>query len=100
MTPAYKLYLNGHFFGHLADSNAFGDRPEPYRQQEKAMWTVYQLLQLGQHEIVVITEAKEIVVQTRNASALKSWFELVYPGLTSQLDQLVYTRYPHPQDSL
>ena len=53
MTPEYTAYLNGNYFNTLADSEAFGDWPEPYRQQEKSLWTIYQLLKLGECPLVV-----------------------------------------------
>jgi len=100
MTPAYLLYLNGHYFDTLGASDAFGDRPEPYRHHERALWTIYQLLQLAQHEVVIADHAKQPTFRTRKAQEWKHWVAETYPDFTNQLDQPVYTRFPHPADAL
>ncbi|MGI4874104.1 MAG: hypothetical protein ACRYFX_23335 [Janthinobacterium lividum] len=100
MNPAYKVYLNGHFFDHLLSSEAYGDRPEPHRQHEQALWTVYQLLRLGEHEAAITDTAGSVVFRTKSAADLKSWFQQLYPDFIAQLDRPVHTRYPHPADAL
>ncbi len=100
MTPEYTLYLNGQYFNALATSDSFGDRPEPYRNHEKSLWTIYQLLKLGEHEVVITDQAKHPAFSTRNAQELKQWITETYPAFAAQLDQPVYTRFPHPADAL
>ena len=100
MSPPYTIYLNGNYFDSLSSALAVGDRPEPYRRHEKALWTIYQLLKLGEHEVAILDEASQLVLQTKEARELKAWVEGVYPGFGSQLDALVYTRFPHPADQL
>ncbi len=100
MIAEYLVYLNGNYFNTLADSEAFGDRPEPYRRQERALWTIYQLLKLGEHELVITDKAKQPVFRTRSAPALKQWIAETYVAFAAQLDQPVYTRFPHRADAL
>lgn len=100
MTPEYKVYLNSHYFDTLADSNAFGDRPEPYRLHERSLWTIYQLSRLGEHEVVITDKLKKVVFSTRKAAELKVWIEATYSGCGARLDHLIYTRFAHPADAL
>ena len=100
MVPAYTVYVNGYYFDTLRSSEEFGDRPEPYRLHERALWTSYQLLKLGAHEIIITDKAKQIIFRTRRAAELKNWFQQLYPGMTSQLDQPVWTRFPHALNRL
>ena len=64
------------------------------------MWTIYQLLKLGEHEVVITDHAKQPVFRTRNASALKKWIAETYSDFAPQLDQPVHTRIPHRADAL
>jgi hypothetical protein len=96
MTPEYVVYLNDYYFVTLASSLVFDDRPEPYRLHEQKLWTIYQLLKLGEHEVVITDQAKQPVLKTKRSEELKAWFSTVYPTGLGQLDQPVYTRLPHP----
>ncbi|MBO2010346.1 hypothetical protein [Hymenobacter negativus] len=100
MTAGYTVYLNGYYFSSLASADVFGDRPEPYRQQEKSLWTIYQLLQLGAHEVTITDTAKQPVLRTRTAADFSAWLQQTYPDFAAQLDQPVYTKFPHSQDYL
>ncbi|WP_223648792.1 hypothetical protein [Hymenobacter psoromatis] len=71
MTPEYIIYLNGNYFDTLLNSTAFGDRPEPYRLQEKKLWTIYQLAKLGEHEVTVTAENRQVVIKTKSYKELK-----------------------------
>jgi hypothetical protein len=99
-TPAYTIYLNGSYFGSLASLLVFGDRPEPYRLHEKTLWTIYQLLRLGEHTVVITNEARQPQLSTKRADELKAWVKVVYPDFSNQLDQPSYTRFSHPADQL
>ena len=100
MTPEYAVYLNGNYFDSLADSDAFGDRPEPYRHHERSLWTIYQLARLGEHEVVITDKLKTVVFSTRKAAELKAWIEKTYPDCVARLDHPIYTRFAHPADTL
>ena len=102
MTPEYRIYFNGHYFDTLHDSDTFSDRPEPYRRQEKSLWTIYQLLLLSTHEVTITTTNKQPVFQTRNARDFSAWVQQVYSGFgfVEQLQQPIHTRFPHRADYL
>ncbi|HEX8659382.1 MAG TPA: hypothetical protein VF690_17720 [Hymenobacter sp.] len=100
MTPEYTLYLNGYYFDTLATPQVFGDRPEPYRSHEKSLWTIYQLLKLGEHELTITDQAKQPRFRTKNAQEFKRWITAAYPLFADQLDQPIYTQFPHPNDAL
>ncbi|GAA4042612.1 hypothetical protein GCM10022409_30680 [Hymenobacter glaciei] len=102
MTPEHRVYLNGHYFDTLYDSDTFSDRPEPYRRQERSLWTVYQLLLLGTHDVTITLAAKQPVFQTRNALEFSVWVQQVYPdyGFVNQFQQPIHTRFPHRADYL
>ena len=99
MPPEYTPYLNHHYFNTLAIAEAFGNRSEPHRQHERSLWTIYQLLKFGEHELVITDPARQPVCSTRAASALKQWIAATYPDFAAQLDQPVYIWHPHPQDA-
>jgi hypothetical protein len=98
MTAEYTVFLNGNYFDFLASLLVFEARPEPYRRHEKTLWTVYQLVRLGEHEVIITDTNKQSAISTKSADELKAWVELVYPDFTDQLDRPVYTKFPHPAD--
>jgi hypothetical protein len=100
MTPEYMVYLNGYYFDSLASSDIFGDRPEPYRQHERSLWTIYQLLRLGEHEVTIIAAANQPVLQTNIADDFQVWLQQVYPEFSKHVQLPIYTRFPHPDDQL
>ena len=102
MAPDYTVYLNGSYFDSLSNSDAFSDRPEPYRRQERSLWIICQLLKLGTHEFTITTAAKQLVFRTSSADDFCKWVEQVYPnfGFVKQFQQPTYTRFPHPADQL
>ena len=85
MTPEYTLYLNRNYFDTLASAEAFGDRPEPHRRHEKSLWTIYQLLKLGEHELLITDPARQPVLNTRAAPVLQQWIAATYPDFVAQL---------------
>ena len=99
MERDYTIYLNGCFFDILWDEYHYNDRPEPHREHEKSLWTIYQLAKLG-HEIVIIDRDKQVVLKADTKRQLMSWLKLRYPKFIKQLDEPVYTSHPHPSDLL
>ncbi len=99
-TKAYIVYLNNLFYCHLQDSDAYGDRPEPYRMHERELWTLYQIMYSGKHKLVVTDAQKHVACEIGSQSELRKWIEEVYPDFVGQLDQPHPTRYPHPNDWL
>lgn len=95
-----KIYVNNYFFQTLYSESHYSDRPEFYRTHEKLLWTIYQLCQLGTHQISIVNGAKSIVLQTSDAPILKQWVAKNYPGFAQQLEEKIYTQNPHPQDRL
>ncbi|MFN7259159.1 MAG: hypothetical protein ACK5TU_04590 [Cyclobacteriaceae bacterium] len=99
MTRNLKIYVNGLFYDHLSNSSIYGDRVEFYRTHEKSLWTINQLAKL-KHEITITDEANQIEVIIKDIDDLKNWVRKDYPDFVHQLDDLHYTKYPHPNDFL
>jgi hypothetical protein len=92
------VYINGLFFVGLGDSHVYGDRPETYREHERSLWTLFQVMKNHAHTLHILNEAKEEVACLRSHEAFRDWVASVYPACAAQLDQPLYTKYPHPED--
>lgn len=95
----FYIYINKYSFEYLADRSYYGDRPELYRQQEKKLWTLNQLIK-GGNIITVTNNAKQILYKISDSVEFKSWIEKEYPDFIEQLDEKIYTKYPHPTDRI
>jgi hypothetical protein len=100
MTKDYSVYVNGIYFDTLWNSAVYNDRPEPNRRHEKSLWTIFQLMKVGTHEIVIVDPNKQTELKTRNIEELLLWFKLKYPEFIDQLSKSIYTKHPHPSDML
>lgn len=98
-TPDFKVYLNGLYFLHLDNSDTYGDRPEPYRQHERNLWLLYNLIKNG--HIITITDMSGMALHRLSSeSELLSCFQTYYNNFIPQLDKPFYTNRPHPNDIL
>lgn len=100
MNIQFTFYINNLYFNSVYDSGHFGDRPEFYRTHEKSLWTVYQLLKSGINNLVITNKAGLIEKRIYASEDFKTWVNLMYPEFSNQLDELLYTKYPHPNDIL
>ena len=95
----FYIYINKYSFDYLPDRSYYGDRPEPYREQEKKIWTLNQLIKAG-NIITVTNKAKQILYKINNSDEFKSWIEKEFPGFIEQVEEKIYTKYPHPTDKI
>lgn len=100
MTPEYAVFVNNLWFDRLNSSEHYQDRPEFFRQHEKALWTIFQLLRAGGHRVSITTPARQLVAEFTGAPAFAAWVAGQYPGLAAQLSEPRYSRFAHPQDAL
>lgn len=100
MAPAYSVFVNGLWFDHLNSADHYQDRPEFFRQHEKSLWTIFQLLRAGGHQINITNPTRQVVAEFTEAAAFAAWVGQQYPGLAAQLARPAYTAFPHPQDAL
>jgi hypothetical protein len=56
MPGEYSIFMNGLWFDHLGAD--YGDRPEPSRLHQQTLWTIYELMKLGTHEIAIVNTDK------------------------------------------
>lgn len=99
MTKAFYIYVNRLQYDYLSSSSAFGDRVESYRELEKSLWTLAQLIKVG-HEVTITDEAKQVEVIFKNSAHFTTWIKEVYPDFKDQLDKAQYSKYPNPRDLL
>ena len=95
-----QVYINGIFFEHLANSRHFGDRVEFYREHERKLWTINQILLNGNNNLVITDRAKQPEFETSNSEDFKKWVRTNYPDFVEQLNELEFTKYAHPNDHL
>jgi hypothetical protein len=98
-TKDYEVFVNGLYLLRLHNSDHYGDRPEPYREHERSLWILFNLVKNG-HEIAMLDASNHVVATAHNADELLAWFGTQYPQFIPQLDQDWYTRRPHPNDLL
>jgi hypothetical protein len=99
MIQNFLVYVNGHSYDLLMNSSYYGDRPEFYRQHEKQLWTLFQIVK-NNNEVTITNEAKQIIQKIQNIEQLKSWIAKTYPDFLNQIEQKIYTKFPHPNDIL
>jgi len=96
---SFRIYVNGHIYDYLMNSSYYGDRPEFYREHERKLWTLFQIVK-NNNEVVITNEAKQIIQKIQNIEQLKHWITKTYPDFLNQIEQKVYTKFPHPNDRL
>ncbi len=95
----FYVYVNNYWFEVLEDSNNFNDRPEAYREQEKKLWTLFQIIK-SENTITITNKEKKEICLIKNVLDYNKWINNKYPQFLSQLDKEIYTKYIHPSDLL
>ncbi len=99
MIENFKVYVNGYSYDYLMNTSYYSDRSEFYRQHERTLWTLFQIVK-NNNEVVITNEAKQIIQKIQNIEELKSWIAKTYPDFLNQIEQKNYSRFPHPEDKL
>ena len=99
MEPEFYVFVNGHSYDYLADSSYYWDRPEFYREHEKKLWTLFQIVK-NNNEIKITNKVKQIIRKIENVEQLKVWIAKTYPEFLDQIENKIYTKYPHPNDQI
>ncbi|MBP9068387.1 MAG: hypothetical protein KBG47_02695 [Bacteroidia bacterium] len=98
MPQPFFVYINNVQFGYLADNERYSDRQEFYKEHEKTLWTIYQLLKLDKHSVTITNIAKITLFNFTNAADFRNWVKENYPAFEKQLDNLSYTAFPIHED--
>ena len=99
MISDFYVFLNCYSYGYSADSSYYGVRDEPCREHEKKLWTLFQIVK-NDNVITITNQAKQVIKKIENVEQLKDWIAKTYPGFVNQLENKIYTKYPHPTDSI
>jgi predicted nucleic acid-binding OB-fold protein len=65
----------------------------------KTTLTLFQIVK-NNNEVTITNEAKQIIQKIQNIEQLKSWIAKTYPDFLNQIEQKIYTKFPHPNDIL
>lgn len=65
MIQYFYVFINGYSYDYWADSSYYADRPEPYRDHEKKLWTLFQIVK-NDNVITITNKAKQIIKKIEN----------------------------------